>query len=457
MLISFIIALFGFFDALVLWIVLSITSTSFGILVIKYTNPTFFIFYAIITGVNCITGPKLFIQKFEFKYSGWNAVKDFDFSIFTYLEITSYLMFFLVLMFIYILTISKVFKSKYIFKSQNKLKLIIKIKNDTSEYKSDMLLYLFLGSVCLVNVFMYNRGIGITGLTGSQIALPFKLAGILYYSTRFIVPFVIFIIYGKSTRSIFAFITITAYAFFAGISQLSRMTLIMLIVPIFILELKQSKYFRVIFLSILSLAMFTSIEFARSILLIDMNGLISKRSEVGLFYLIAESFFSMNIGSVTFGFFRVLDRLGGAQDIVLGFQYDTLSTGGVLSNFGRLFLLIESKLNIQQELYGFTPSFGYSVGSGGFISRIFQVCGGNLFGYIFLSAYVASIVLVGEQIRFWLQKNKKLSTYSNLHLFSFIAFLVAFGDMRWLYIYLTLFEIFIIASKSKYSIDRNHQ
>jgi hypothetical protein len=302
---------------------------------------------------------------------------------------------------------------------------------------------MFIGVIlmaAMLNNWMYNNGIGLTGLTGGQAALPFRLGGILYYLVRFILPAGLFLIYMHTSRTWPLAALLGVYALWAGTSQVSRLVLIMLFFPLLFFSYMDRRYVRLGIAIVMLMITYTWVYNARKSVYAVQGGGVHWDSSLSLPELIWTTVSEYGVASPGDSVFAIIGRLGGAQDVVLASQYDTASMGGSLREFQRLYLFGSNTTgeDVAQALYGFVPLSGFSVGSGGFSCRILQIAGGNGFVLSALAAWISLLLTVGEVLvwRYTQIFRSRWIGYAvgGMH----VIFLYAFSISRWLYAFIAV-------------------
>jgi len=356
---------------------------------------------------NALTPAIFFLKKDEYYSSaGWNSVNQFDFKVGNYLYINCYLMVFLIfVIFISVLSSRVLFRTSQYKEVLHESRSLTGATDKKNPSKQGSLSYGWLVVFCVVafgllNEWMFTKDIGLTGLTGQQDALPFKLGGVLYYFTRFIVPLIIFHFYSHSSRSLPLTVLIALYAIFAGLSQVSRFTFAMIILPVLYYAVTDQKYRRLFLVGVLSLFGFSLISQAREYVYLVVKGTVTMNPDADILSvarLASSEFRNIDATSVLFS---AVNRVGGAQDIVLGFQYDTQGTGGSWTNFRRIFLMDSTITGdaVGYELYGTDLPVGFSVGSGGFSSQMLQIAGGHVIVLCVLAFWVGFWISLGDKL-----------------------------------------------------------
>src|SRR6266568_1465722 len=466
----------GAFDSLILWLVLPLMYIPLVYLSLRSKYIILFLFVTLSTVTNAVTPAYFFLNKNEYASSGWNSVNKFEFIVGEYLYINSYLWVFLITVTILALMINKYLfitpkfqkercNSNYIVKSAHESNLSDNVLSANTIFKKHkqsgkslslygLLLLVLIIVLSFLNSWMFGRGMSITGLDAAQELLPFKLNGILYYFTRFIVPVIIFYIYSRSSRSLILTILVVIYATFAGLSHVSRTTFILILFPSIYFTLKDQKYSLFTALGIISLFLVSIISQARNFVYLVVGGVATKGHDGDLFSLLGNVLDKFDDYDLNAVLFSMLNRVGGAQDIVLGFQYDTTGMGGYWANFNRVFLWCseDTHSSAQNALYGFSPSAGFSTGSWGFSSLILQIAGGNLYILFVVAFWVGLWIALGDKIiSEYVRIFRRLDIVS-VFAFLFIFFFFASGHMSWFYSFIGISLFLVICGRIKITL-----
>lgn len=184
------------------------------------------------------------------------------------------------------------------------------------------------------NIWMYNRGLGLTGVEPSE-PLPYRLTGVLIYLEKLIIPGVITLLYLHTRRRSFSFILLLGfYASFIGISTLSRgVALLVLIFPLYF-SWFEHRY--ILFLITLISALFAILlaTEARYFLYLGENNSIIANNSLYIGGLIYETIFQLLqeqngiIHEIVMIFPLILSRIEAFHLLFLSSQFDASSVGG---------------------------------------------------------------------------------------------------------------------------------
>ncbi len=384
------------FEALILWVVLPVIFGWILFVAWRSRHIALTLFMGAVFLSHAILPSLFFANKENYSYSGWSAVKSFNFQLTDFFIIYLQILFYVVGVLLFTLYIRKhVFGVSALtlrLPSRANIPQTKKRKPTGSKVKYGVFLVLLIIGLSVINQWMFNMGIAMTGLTGQQIALPYRLGGILYYSTRFVFPLVVFVLYMHSSRSFFLASLLAIYAAWAGVSQLSRTTYVMYFIPVLAFFILDKKYLRGGLFALVFLILLNTIGYARSFVYLIYGNAVHRSdsySLIELFYRVIEDQGSnMEIISVLHG---LLGRIGGSQDVVLAYQYPTFEMGGSWVHFQHLFLYGAelSTQYITYFLYNFTLPSGFAVGTGGLSALVVIISGGNYFVLLLMSAWVS--------------------------------------------------------------------
>lgn len=433
-----------------LYIILYISFAFFLFFAIKSKN-NLLIFSILLAAIsNVIGAPIIILNKDSYQYSGWNAVKSFDFSYiyFAKIYIIEYLNILLLVIFTILFT-KKLNNSSFIKRIIPDAKISIELNQSTKSTRIwDISMFFIFILIILIVFFMYFNQIAIMGVEGDK--LPFKLVGILFYTRGYILPITSFVIFNKSSKNIFILSGVIIISFIIGLLSASRGLAFFYMFPVLIhiiTNMKTSFKYIIAFFLILFAYMITSIS--RSILFND--------SQLNFLDLIKLVFSSESEFKSETSFFRGLiniigtisNRLYGVQDLILTYQHKLVDPFQSFISFITASPVIEFPATDLYDLEWLPgQAFGVGLGLMGILMLFFKV---NIFLYLLLclySAFLLSLLNLTLNRYFY---NKYTQSYHPLYYF--VIFLTAFnfvqGSVSFLYlifisilllIYLTLFN-----------------
>lgn len=336
----------------------------------------------------------LYFFQDKFSDTGWTAVKDFPFTSAAFVEVFLPVVFMYHTVGIWIAVICFVLNDKIANNKYDSRIRSMNVKNVKNVKQKNYFILCLCIILLLIPIhnFMFMNMIAVTGQAHFQNPLPFKLGGIAYYTSKIIIPFLLVVLYFRSKSSIFFMLILSFYVVFSGISQMSRVQVFMIGVPLIFVHIYRREYA----LSIFSFCfLLVSVSFISHIRYVSfLHNLFSYHHGVSLvdFSLIITPL----LGSVPFSFDELLNignRFGGGQDVVLATQYSISETGGLARNFSRVFLGDLTYASVSSwHLYGFQPPRGQSVGYGGLTSQMIQVTNNNILLRMFILIMLATVI-----------------------------------------------------------------
>jgi hypothetical protein len=262
------------------------------------------------------------------------------------------------------------------------------------------LLLILVAALCWLNVWMFNNGIGITGIEPP--ALPFRLSGISYYVSRFVAPLLILWLLLKFRPTSLDLALLLGYAAFAAFTAVSRTSLILLCIPVLLVVVRDRR----IVLGLAALAwvafIYPYLGFARNFVYLADQGINIRNVDFSVLQVIGGSLLEKGEELLLAAPLAVVERVGGAQDVILAAQYDRDVAGGPLMEFIRLYIFdfFERAAIAQAEMYDFAPTLrGFAVGDGGFFAHMLLVGGRDVEILLPLSAYLGALLAIGESVR----------------------------------------------------------
>lgn len=335
-----------------------------------------------------------FVNREEYAYKGWNAIWDFDFTINSYLR--HYIWVYLFLVLIIILT---AIGTNFFIKIKPWYRLTLNKKGKEARPKLtiwEFLIVFFLITHTLLSFWMFKNGVGMTGIKAPP--LPYKLSGVLYYYTRFVVPLLMYFLLRRSSRNVFLLLLVTLYAFWAGVASLSKTGIALNMMPVLFYLMLDRKYIFSSIGIILFLVGINLVMVARDLLYVVNEGSVSLNDEVSadLFLTIIEKT-KNEIDPLSIGN-SVLQRIGGNQDVVVAYHYNTNHPGKGWELFKQYILLQKGGDNRQliKDLIGVKVPKGFAYGLG-FSARTLAISEFKFWRFLLL-AFIASLQLVFNEI-----------------------------------------------------------
>ena len=314
---------------------------------------------------NVIGTPIFVLNKENYTYSGWNAVKNFDFSIFSFLNIYVISFSSILLLIAFVGLIERYTKPKYkrveVSNNSAPVGMLVRTKKGDKIIWSFLLFFLLLFSIVLA-VFMYVNRIAVLGIEAER--LPFKLVGILFYFRGYVLPILLFIVFRKSSQSFLLKVLVVVTALIVGALSASRGVTFFYLFPILTaLLIKKISFARLSLVAGLVLLGYFITSMTR-----NLTYEISELSvmDLPLLLLSTKSSFQSEEGIIVslLGIIGTIsNRLYGAQDLVLSYQHILINPW---QSFGNFLLTAGISKDLAWELYGlrFLPGQGYGVGLG---------------------------------------------------------------------------------------------
>lgn len=333
-----------------------------------------------------------FYEKDKFTYGGFSAVKSFNFSVTGFINNYYYIVIsYFIILFLSFLTIRNGQKMKTIQFGLHKFKP----QRDSVGFRILFLLSILLFG--LINYYMFSNSVGITGIDSPR--LPFKLSGILYYSSRFIFPLIVTYFFTKFKPTFVYYLLVMFYASFASITSASRSNLVLMFLPVFITAFLYRKYILLFFSIIIMLNFYPVVGFARNYIFAVEKGVSVRDTSYNLVQVISSTIKDYSDEGAIAGLLAIVERVGGGQDVALATQYDNHLVGGPLKEFVRLYVYdFWDMANVAQgNMFDFQFDVaGYSPGDGGFFSHILLVMGNSTWILILLSVYLGVVLGIGN-------------------------------------------------------------
>lgn len=340
----------------------------------------------------------LFYNYERFMPSGGQAsIKDFDFSVFSLIELYVPILYFHLLVIIFFLFAWYFFIKNYSDIEVPPNRIIVSHKNNYVKKQFFIITILFCFFMFYINYFMFNNSIGIGGVAKTR--LPFKLTGILFYFSRFIAPLIILYLVLNLKTSLFLFILLSSLAVFSSFTSLSKAVLFLYSSPLILLLLRDKKILLLGIFLILVMFTYEAVGMGRSIVYLVEDGIVRRNLDIDIFSVLFQASKMINVSDINFLniLFGFGERIGGGQDIVLASQMnlEVVDTYAFDEFFRIFFVNTDMAGPVANEFYDFQPkNYGIATGDGGFFAHIITISSGRYMIITMLSLFIAFCLFI---------------------------------------------------------------
>lgn len=332
-----------------------------------------------------------FYNSEEASAAGYFAVADYDFSLFGYYH--AYLKVFCFFLVLHLLSIK--------FRTRNALDVINVVNSfvrgfakNQGNLSHDKLFYFTALFFCIISVWMYNIGAGITGIKPPH--LPFHLSGILYYLRGIIIPPVLLFLYFGTKDKNKAFIMMSLCATIGGFSACSKGLAIMLLAPVSYANYIVGHKLKSLLGAFLSVVLFALIALCREIVFMYET---IEYNLVDVFYFSLDAISKLD-AQWTFTLFNSFaGRLYGANTIVLADQFHLTNISDMISYYtgSSLEQIIPDYTKTVFGLDLSDTAFGVAIG---YLGSMILLSSGSFSLIIFQAIYIYVVLhLLESQLR----------------------------------------------------------
>lgn len=377
------------------------------------------------------------IHRHEYAFSGWSAIKNYDFSfqatLFYYFPLALLLLSILVIMTVLFMSLELNNFSRKRSSSITRTSLFSRQISSSSRkaFASAQTLPIVLLTTFSV-FFAYlqlSQGWGMVGVTNPTV--PFKIVGFVVYSTKFLIPLLIFLFYFKSRLSVNLAYLILLTGLIAGCAQLSRFTYIISVLPILaiFLLLKPKQILHKCILIVLFLYGLDSVNDFRYFTynFLDEQRYLVKDMSIDVFTFLIDNvvnFFSVETFYSSWRLIvEIIMRVSGPRDIILGGQMSSEAIGGDI--LLALSMLFPGSFSLDHdeymlELIGITLPTGYSAGLLP-LGKLMVFWKSSFFLLILFSVLIAFALFICELFSLFLWRKHKNNI---LYIFSAATFAI---------------------------------
>jgi hypothetical protein len=424
-----------------------------GLVIAAATRSRVIIIFALASLVSGWLAPLgFFLQRDTYQYSGFSAVKDFDFSAVRFIGyyVPVIVAYYVILLVAATPMLLNPARYRIIEAGSDAFGRLASFMSPQGSLRNRGLKrLLFLGLVAVfasTNWWMYNNGIGLTGITPPE--LPFHLSGILYYTARFVFPVILTYLFTRFRPSIADLYLVIAYACFASLTSVSRTVLVLLFLPIFVIGFVEKRYLFSAIAGIIVGVMYPVIEFARNVVYLIQDGVSTRNVAFSLPAVILNSASEYRFGGFLAGPLALVARVGGGQDVALAAQYFNELEGPVRA-FLRLYVFDfwDMAHEAQARMFAWAPdTLGWATGDGGFFAHLLLVSSGSWVALILVAVYAGLMLALANVTYIRFVRMGVPSALVLLYAILFCVFFFALSIPAWTNMYL---GAAVVASRSR--------
>lgn len=341
---------------------------------------------------HAIGAPYFWMTRGTASYSGFGAVKNFEFALPEFFRIYGWVACLYILIILFTLYLDRV--------NVGALRLPVPASPAVAplqERRSAWLLSLLILCVAVpMNIYMIRNRIGITGIVSEERA--FRIVGLLYYGRLFFLPMILTALYPRTSKGWAVSLLIAAYAVFAGFSAASRTVLLLSLMPLLLDIFLNRKRVRLIILGLFAAVSFVAVSVSRDYTYTTHS--LSYSDMISTTLNLVSGSNNVTPMTVVGG---IANRLYGAQDMILAYQFEPGDPFGSFFSYfwsgGRADSVVP---NLTYDFYGliFDEGSGFGVGIGT-MAYLLILGRASLLLLIFGALAIAALLSLGDKCLFW--------------------------------------------------------
>jgi len=297
-----------------------------------------------------------------------------------------------------------------------------------------------------INALMFDYGIAITGVAPPD--LPYKISGISTYLVKFIMPFVLAVLYMRTGRdSLFLVIALGIYSSIIGVSTASRSAaFIVIMAPLVFSVLDRRWLIFLLSFSFFSVAVGLATFSRELVYLSDEYGVYADTS-LNIFDTAFEVFKDKSASAFLLIFLSIIGRMASFQEVFLASQMNPDVVGGGLVIFIKSihwsFIDIDHS-TIHLEYLGYTIPLDFYNALGSVYSYVLAASNASPIYILLYSVYLSVLAIICEHYVKVLFFKYELNTFFVKPLMFIFAIAISIGPGNPLN-YLMLFIVLSLA------------
>lgn len=420
-----------------------------GLIIAARTRSDLLVVFALAALVSGWLAPLgFFWESDKFTYSGQSAIKDFQFSVFTFIGfyvpiIAGYFIILSIAILPY-LGRKKSLIPPYV-DPQTGVGVVLSADKPQISRRSINARLVFAATIFAfgaVNWWMFTNSIGITGINPPE--LPFKLSGISFFTARFVLPIILVYLMTKFRPTLIELSLLVAYACFASLTSVSKAALVILFMPALIVLFVQKRFF-ILGVALVLLAFFYPVVgVARNFVYLVEGGFAVRNIDFSLIDVLLNSLLDHTVEGLFLGPLAVIERIGGGQDVVLAAQYDNNLVAGPITEFIRLYIFDFWDLSstAQGLMYDYTPNVvGFATGDGGFFAHMLLAGGHSVIMMLLVSLYQGVLLVIANSTYMRMLRCSVPSEVALLYAIFFCILFFVFSIPLWLNVFIVVTSV----------------
>jgi len=417
-------------------------------------NRLLFSFVFFFAFANLIGVPHAIINSDSFQYSGWKAIKDFDFSYNYFARVYSVAFISILFICFFVKLIGRV-KYLSINRSTNVISPLHPISNATSVVSNKLKLVIvsILISTVITSIIGFEYRIGLSGVEPER--LPFKLVGIFHISRSLLLPFLLLWLFSRINFNYSLNIFLIISSLLIGVFSGSRGTTLFYLLPLIMYNWQKNKLITKVFKIILLIFAFLIPTASQAIYTLS-PGLNWNQQLNALFVIGLDPY-----GSIQGSYYEFINqilgiahRFYGFQDYVLASQYrGNISVWNLLSFIfsGNPDYLVK---DVTFLLYGLKFPEGSSYGVAmGLIGLSIANFNSNILIALSLLFYIALLIAIVNKVLISFMEIKQLRSFFEIIYMAsclILSLILISGRLDFFYLVTFLIIIFRLLINFKY-------
>ena len=306
---------------------------------------------------------------------------------------------------------SKILTDKFISPPEKSLRneLSVNLTRFTPQRKRRwfyIILILFLiGITSTLKLWMFSNAIALTGVEPPR--LPFRLSGILFYLTLFIMPILLIYLYwkvGRSGRTFFLMMVLVCFALLNGLTSVSKGAVLVIIAPAIFFAWYDRRHLQLVVAVLAALIGVSMAAASRSFVYVVSDNKSSADVSMSIISLASDVINDPNREMFKSDFFiqvflGIVDRVEGFSNLVMSSNYDI---NAVMQPYGFLlniiwpgFMALNGDAH-HMQWQGYVLPEGFYNG-GALLSNVVILGNESLFWVVAAAFVVAAILVVMEK------------------------------------------------------------
>lgn len=265
--------------------------------------------------------------------------------------------------------------------------------------RTEIFIFLIIFIMVPIHFQTFKNGIAITGIQPP--ALPFKISGVLYYFSKWLIPALLaYLVIKMGKLSISLMLVFSLYSLMLGVATSSRSASLSIVITPLILAILNRSYRSTLYWLIIITVNLHIVTMSREIVFQSTNGNTVAYTALGVVGTLIETVNNIDLSEILLVIPNIFARISSFEGSVLGTGVDASALGGSLNIFLQTVhwpLVDLSHEAVHLQVLGYVPPYGFYNATADLFSYVIWATNQNIGWILIFSLYTGALIYLLEK------------------------------------------------------------